>query len=94
MKRILLAFAFVASVAITGASAQTPAPIHKATVGDVKVSGVVATNTNPGAAPSGVDGVTNVLNKFSDVQPAMPVLTPPANPKQPGASKDCVGSGC
>ena len=94
MRRILLAFAVATSVAATGASAQTPAPIHKATIGDVKVSGVAATNENPGAAPSGADGVTNVLNKFSDVQPAIPVLTPPAGPKQPGATKDCVGSGC
>jgi len=94
MIRILLAFAVLASIATTGASAQTPAPIHNATVGDVKVSGVAATNATPGTIPSSTDGVTNVLDKFSDVQPAMPVLTPPANPKQPGASKDCVGSGC
>jgi len=94
MTRILLAFAIAASVAATGASAQTLAPVQKATVGDVKVSGVAATNTHPSTAPSTVNGVANVLDKFSDVQPAIPVLTPPVAPKQPGASKDCVGSGC
>ena len=94
MIRILAPLAVAAIIAATGAFAQTPAPVHKATVGDVKVSGVAATNANTGAAPSGLDSVTNLLNNFSDVQPAIPVLNPPASPPQPGASKDCAGPSC
>jgi hypothetical protein len=94
MVRFLAPLAVAATIAATGALAQTPTPIHKATIGDVKVSGVVATNANTGTASSGLDSVTNLLDKFSVVQPATPVLTAPGNSQQPGASKDCVGPSC
>ncbi len=94
MVRLLAPLALAATIAATGAFAQTPAPVHKATIGDVKVSGVVATNANTGATAGGLDSVTNLLDKFSVVQPAIPVLAPPTASPQPGASKDCVGPGC
>ena len=94
MARLLASLAFAATIAATGAFAQTPAPVHKATVGDVKISGVVATNANTGATPSGFQDTTNLLDKFTVVQPAIPVLTPPGASPQSGATKDCVGPSC
>jgi len=94
MAWFLAPLAFAATIAATGALAQTPAPAYKATVGDVKVSGAIATNANTGAAAGSLDSATNLLDKFSDVRPAIPALTPPGNSPQPGASKDCVAPSC
>jgi hypothetical protein len=82
MARLLAPLAFAATLAATGALAQSSAPVHTATINDVKVSGVVATNTNTGTAAGSLDSVTNLLGNFSDARPVMPVLNPPvtANP--------------
>lgn len=92
MVRLLAPLGIAAMILATSAFAQTPAPVQKATVGDVKVSGVAATNANTGAAA--LDSV-NMLNNFSDVQPATPVLPAPGSAgQQPGANKDCAGPSC
>ncbi|HEV2187095.1 MAG TPA: hypothetical protein VGR70_07790 [Stellaceae bacterium] len=94
MTRFLAPLAFAVTIAASAALAQTPAAVHSATINNVKVSGVVATSTNNGAAGHSLDSVTNLLDNFSDAQPAIPVLTPPASLAQPGATKDCVGPNC
>lgn len=94
MTRFLAPLAFAATIAATAALAQTPATIHSATINNVKVSGAVATSVSNGAGARGLDSVTNLLDNFSDAQPAIPVLTPPASSAQPGATKDCVGPSC
>jgi len=91
MVRLLAALGIAATILATSAFAQTPAPVHKGTVGDVRVSGVAATNANTGAP---VDSTTNLLGNFTDVQPATPVLPAPGNAAPPGASKDCAGPSC
>jgi hypothetical protein len=68
--------------------------VQKATVNDVKVSGVIATNANTGTATADLASATNLLDKFTDVQPAIPVLNPPARSPHSGMSKDCVGHNC
>jgi hypothetical protein len=93
MARLLATLAFVATIAATGALAQNSTPVHYATINNVKVSGVVATNTNTGAEATSLDSV-NLLDKFCSVQPAIPVLTAPGNTPSSGASKDCVGHSC
>ncbi len=91
MVRLLAPLVIAATILATSAFAQTPPSVHKATVGDVRVSGVAATVANTGAS---VDSVTNMLNNFSDVQPATPVLPAPGRATQPGANKDCAGPSC
>lgn len=93
MARFLAPLAFAATIAATVAFAQTPAPVHSATINTVKVSGAIATAANNGAAAGNHDSVTNLLDNFSDAQPAMPVLTP-ANTPQLGINKDCATAGC
>jgi hypothetical protein len=92
MARFLAPLAIAATIAATGAFAQNSAPVHTATINTVKVSGAIATAANNSAAPGGRDSVTNLLDNFSDAQPAMPVLTPPGN--TPHLGKDCAGAAC
>jgi hypothetical protein len=94
MARFLAPLAVAVTIAATAALAQTPTTVHSATINNIKVSGVVATSVNNGTATHGLDSVTNLLDNFSDAQPAIPVLTPPAGLAQPGATKDCVGPSC
>ena len=92
MRRFLAPLAVTATILASNAFAQTPAPVHKATVNDVRISGVAATNANTGAPT--FDSVTNMLDNFSDVQPAIPVLPAPGSAAPPGANKDCAGPSC
>jgi hypothetical protein len=94
MTRLLAPLALAATIAATVAFAQTPAPVHSATINSIKVSGVTATSATSGVGAGSHDSVTNLLDNFSDVQPAMPVLASPASTPQLGAGKDCATASC
>ena len=96
MSRFLAPLAFAATLAATSAFAQSPAPVHSATVNNVKVSGVVAasTSTSTAVGGGGHDAVANLLDNFTSAQPVLPVLAPPAGAPHPGAGKDCATGSC